>query len=114
MPSASRPRSPPVSTPPTVAVITRKRAEPLVGVADQLPVAVMVFWAVALCEQVVSVQPPVPPTGNDIPSAATGAEPPDPQWRALGRDDLFKLAVKRGLDPHHHLGKEKLLKMLGL
>lgn len=59
-------------------------------------------------------QPPVPPTGNDTLSANTGAEPPDPQWRALGRDDLFNLAVERGLNPHHQLGKDKLLKLLGL
>lgn len=58
--------------------------------------------------------PPAPPTGNDTPPAANSAEPPDPQWRAWARDDLYRLAVEKCLNPHHQLGKDKLLTLLGL
>lgn len=55
---------------------------------------------------------------EDAPAAtASGATLADadapPDLKALDRDALFSMAHKRGLNPHHKLGRDKLLEMLG-
>ena len=54
---------------------------------------------------------PVAPATAPAP-VAPAPEPTPPDLDALTRDELYALAVERGLEPHHKTGADKLRAML--
>lgn len=54
---------------------------------------------------------PVAPAPAPAP-VAPAPEPTLPDLDALTRDELYALAVERGLEPHHKTGADKLRAML--
>ena len=55
---------------------------------------------------------PAPAVAPVAPAPAPAPEPPLPDLDALTRDELYALAVERGLEPHHKTGADKLRAML--
>ena len=55
---------------------------------------------------------PAPAVAPVAPAPAPAPEPTLPDLDALTRDELYALAVERGLKPHHKTGADKLRAML--
>ena len=55
---------------------------------------------------------PAPAVAPVAPAPAPAPEPTLPDLDALTRDELYALAVERGLEPHHKTGADKLRAML--
>lgn len=68
--------------------------------------------------QLVLEDEPQQPTAVSPGPSLSDADPqqgaaPGPSLHAMSRDDLFALAVSRGLDPRQNAAKPALLKLLG-
>ena len=57
-------------------------------------------------------QPPAAAPAPAVAPVAPAPEPTPPDLDALTRDELYALAVERGLEPHHKTGADKLRAML--